>query len=181
MTLLSALKSLKVEEDTRERLCVQIYDVTMGFVFLIFVFVGLLTTYLNLQKGEIVGAILCFTIGCLCLAGVAYFVGVKRIIVDHETGTLTMTFRSLMRQWQKMVPLSEIERLVLTDVTANRYELALGETRGRKRSYALEAIQKEKAPLTLHSGNRSACYELGQVVMSWWQDNQRGVQLEALQ
>ncbi len=171
MDLFSALKSLKVEEDTSDRLCVQIYDVTMGFVFMIFVFVGLLATLFNIQKGEIVGAILCVLIACLCFAGILYFLGVKRIIVDRETKTLSLTFRSLLRQWQKSVPLEEVERLVLVDVTANRRELALGETLGLKRSYLVEAVLDDRAPLTLHSGNRGACYELGQKVMTWWQNH----------
>ena len=177
MSLLNDLKPLHIEENTPDRLQIQFFDTTMGFVFFVLGGVAGSAGVFNLQAGNLVEGLGAIVLATFLLAVPLAFMGVKRITIDQTRNKMWLTNRAVLRYSQEEFRLHDIEYLALVDQTTGTSgpkDLALGEEFVAQRNayYTIEARFADREPHTLYSRPGISTYRAGQVILAWWQDYQ---------
>ena len=177
MTILNDLKPIHIEENTPDRLQVQFFDTTMGFVFFVVGSVGGTAGVFNLQAGNLLEGLGAIVLSIFFLGFPLAFMGVKRITIDQTQNKMWLTNRAFLRYSQEEFRLCDIENLVLVDQTTGTSgpkDLALGEEFVAQRNayYTIEARFADREPHTLYSRSGTSTFRAGQVILAWWQDYQ---------
>ncbi|MEL7390493.1 MAG: hypothetical protein AAFN76_12005 [Pseudomonadota bacterium] len=173
--MFASLRPLHVEENAPDRLQLQYFDTTMGFVFLVMCGVAAMAGIANLSKGEILNGIVAILLAKFLLAIPILFLGVKRITIDPGHNTLWLTNRALLRYSLEEYRLNDITDLVLVDRTTGTSgprDLAPEEefVAVRNAYYTIEARFHDRDPVVLFSRSGQSVYNAGQVIMIWWRN-----------
>jgi len=181
--LFASLRPLHVEENTPDRLQLQFFDATMGFVFFVMGGVGGMAGVFNLQRGNLIEGIGAILLAQFFLATPLAFMGVKRLTIDRAQNKMWLTNRAVLRYSQDEFLLSDIEGLALVDQTTGTSgpkDLGIGEEFVAKRNayYVIEARFADREPHVLYSRSGISVYRAGQVILTWWQQYQKSKRTE---
>lgn len=173
MSIFDDLKPIHIEENTPDRLQLQLFDTTMGFVFFVMGGVGGMAGVFNLQGGNLIEGIGAILLAQFFVAIPLVFMGVKRLTIDSTQNKMWLTNRALLRFSQEEFHLSDIKELALVDQTTGTSgpkDLGIGEEFVAQRNayYTIEARFVDREPHVLFSRSGMSTYRAGQVILAWW-------------
>lgn len=172
--------SLTVFERSKDRLDLQVLDLTKGLAiigcFLVFILLGAWFVF----SEKMFLAVSCFFIAFHCVTAFIFLVGVKHLVADVVDDSLSVTYRAVLRRKEIDIRLSDIKQFVLVDPDGNethRISNTDAEEPEPRKMYIIKARFDDRNPVVLFTRAGALGYDVGHIMLGWWNEHGRGTRL----
>ena len=166
--------SLTVFENSKDRLDLQVLDLTKGLAVLAWIICVTLAGVWFLFSGMISLAFACFHVAVISITAFVFLVGAKRLIVDASDDNLRVTYRALLRRTQIDIRLSDVQQFELISPdgqSATGPSELKPEGRKTKEKYLVQAQFDDRSPVVLFQRAGALGQDVGHILLEWWNDN----------